>query len=409
MLSRSLKLFIFIYFIVTAVQTVSAQQGMIKGLIRGTAEGGQPTPIEGATIDIYRFDQAQKFTTKTDKKGIYFHALPAGSTSEYAIAVSAPGWAPAVSPRFRLTSGEPIEQSFDLTPGDGMRPTPEQVREVTAAVAVGASAEEIKKLREQAIKEQEERNRKNEEIRKANAKSAEMKKLFDSGIAANSRKDYEAAVRDFKQAATIASELTDNTKNQSVIYANLALALYNFGAIKFNNKLKDEAKALFIESAEYGEKAMQLDPANPEFKKIYGDSCDILARNLSASEYFEKAISAYIAGSEIELDPAKKNLMINKLGSLYFSMGDVEKSMASYDKVLSVDPTNIDAMAGKGLVLAASGEKAKMEQAVALFQQVIDKAPAESKARRDAEENMKYLSETLKIEVAPTKKGPKKK
>ncbi len=395
--------------IAVAAQATFAQQGMIKGLIRGTVEGGQPTPIEGATIDIYRFDQSQKFSTKTDKKGIYFHALPAGSTSEYAIAVSAPGWAPAVSPRFRLNAGEPLEQSFDLVPGDGLRPTPEQVREVTGAVAVGASAEEIKKLREQALKEQEERNRKNEEIRKANAKSSEMKKFFDSGIAANSRKDYESAVRDFKQAATLASELSDNAKNQSIIYANLALALYNFGAIKFNNRLKDEAKALFIESADYADKAVQLDPANPEFRKIYGDSCDILARNLSASEYFEKAINAYTAGAEAELDLAKKNTMINKLGGLYFSMGDVEKSMAAYDKVLAADPANIDAMAGKGLVLAASGEKAKMEQAVDLFQQVIDKAPAESKARKDAEENMKYLSETLKIEVGPAKKGPKKK
>lgn len=408
MLSKSLKFFAFICVIVAA-QTAFAQQGMIKGLIRGTAEGGQPTPIEGATIDIYRFDQAQKFSTKTDKKGIYFHALPAGSTSEYAIAVSAPGWAPAVSPRFRLTSGEPLEQSFDLVPGDGLRPTPEQVREVTGAVAVGASAEEIKKLREQALKEQEERNKKNEEIKKANAKSSEMKKFFDSGIAANSRKEYESAIRDFRQAATIASELSDNAKNQSIIYANLALALYNFGAIKFNNRLKDEAKALFVESADYADKAVQLDPANPEFKKIYGDSCDILARNLSASEYFEKAINAYTAGAEAELDPAKKNAMINKLGGLYFSMGDVEKSMAAYDKVLAVDPANIDAMAGKGLVLAATGEKAKMEQAVALFQQVIENAPAESKARRDAEENMKYLSETLKIEVSPAKKGSKKK
>lgn len=408
MLSKSLKFFAFICVIVAA-QTAFAQQGMIKGLIRGTAEGGQPTPIEGATIDIYRFDQAQKFSTKTDKKGIYFHALPAGSTSEYAIAVSAPGWAPAVSPRFRLTSGEPLEQSFDLVPGDGLRPTPEQVREVTGAVAVGASAEEIKKLREQALKEQEERNKKNEEIKKANAKSSEMKKFFDSGIAANSRKEYESAIRDFRQAATIASELSDNAKNQSIIYANLALALYNFGAIKFNNRLKDEAKALFVESADYADKAVQLDPANSEFKKIYGDSCDILARNLSASEYFEKAINAYTAGAEAELDPAKKNAMINKLGGLYFSMGDVEKSMAAYDKVLAVDPANIDAMAGKGLVLAATGEKAKMEQAVALFQQVIENAPAESKARRDAEENMKYLSETLKIEVSPAKKGSKKK
>ncbi|MCS6886026.1 MAG: hypothetical protein RMM17_12290 [Acidobacteriota bacterium] len=385
-----------------------SQQGMLKGMIRGTGQDGQPVPIEGATVDIYRFDQAQRFTTKTDKKGLYFHSLPAGASTEYAVVISAPQWAPAVSPRFRIIPGEQLEQSFDLLPGDGTRPTFEQVREITAAVPVGASAEEIKKLREQALKEQEEIRRKNEEIRKANAKSSEMKKLFDAGMAANSRKDYEGAVREFKQAALIASELADNTKNQSVIYANLALALYNWGATKFNNKLRDEAKQLFVESAEYADKALQLDPTNNEYRKIYGDACDILARNLGASEYLEKAISAFSSGAEAEVDVAKKAGMLNKLGGLYFSMGDVEKSLVTYDKVLALDPTNVDAMAGKGLVLAASGEKQKMEQAVMLFQQVVETAAPDSKARRDAEENMKYLTETLKIEVGPAKKGTKK-
>ena len=155
--------------------------------------------------------------------------------------------------------------------------------------------------------------------------------------------------------------------------------------------------------------AAAMNPTSAEFLKIYGDSCDILFRNFGVGEMADKAIAAYTAGSEADPDPARKYKMINRIGAIYFNMGDIEKSMATYEKVLAADPGNLEALSGKGLVLAASGEKPKMEEAVGIFQQVVEKAnaPEHARLRAEAETNMKYLTDTLKIEVAPAKKDKK--
>ena len=50
-----------------------------------------------------------------------------------------------------------------------------------------------------------------------------------------------------------------------------------------------------------------------------------------------------------------------------------------------------------------------MEQAVGIFKEVAEKAPDGSKLKTEAETNMKYLADTLKIEVGPVKKEDKKK
>jgi tetratricopeptide (TPR) repeat protein len=376
-----------------------AQQGAVRGKVVGISEGGSSAPVEGAVIEIYRLDISQKFQTKTDKKGEYFHSLPA--FGEYAIGISGAGFTPLASSKFKVVSDAPIEQNFELAPGDGSKLTLEQVKNYTKQAAPAGSAPvDAKKAQEEQAKLAAERERIAKENEKIKAQFGDMKKHFETGIALNQKQDYEGAINEFKQAVAI-------DDSQPTIYANLALALYNLGAIRFNAKQKDDAKALFLQSADYGEKATKMNPTSAEFLKIYGDSCDILFRNFSVGECADKAIVAYSAGSEAETDPAKKLNMINKIGAIYFNMGDIEKSMATYEKVLATDPNDLQALSGKGLVLAASGEKPKMEQAIALFQQVVDKAPDGSRLKNEAETNIKYLADTLKIEVGPAKKDDK--
>jgi tetratricopeptide (TPR) repeat protein len=374
-----------------------AQQGAVRGKI--TAAGESPQPIEGAVIEIFRIDISQKFQTKTDKKGEYFHSLPA--FGDYVVGVSAPNCTPLSSSKFRVVSDSPVEQNFELGPGDGSKLTLDQIRNAAKqSPAAAASSEDAKKIKEEQAKIAAERERIAKENEKNKAQFAEMKKVFEEGIALNQKQDYEGAIGKFKQAVSL-----DDT--QPTIFANLALALFNLGAVKFNAKLKDEAKTLFLQSAEYGEKATKMNPTSAEFLKIYADSCDILFRNFGVGEMADKAIVAYTAGSEADPDATRKYKMINKIGAIYFNMGDIEKSMATYEKVLAADPNNLEALSGKGLVLAASGEKPKMEEAVGIFQQVVEKAPADSRLRAEAETNMKYLTDTLKIEVGPAKKDKK--
>jgi tetratricopeptide (TPR) repeat protein len=234
-----------------------------------------------------------------------------------------------------------------------------------------------------------ERERINAENEKIKAQFAEMKKHFDAGLALSQKQDYEGAISEFEQAATI-------DDNQPTIYANLALAYFNLGATRFNNKQKDEAQKLFRQSADYGEKATHMNPTNSEFLKIYGDACDILFRNFQLSEYANKALASYTAGSVAENDPAKKYRMLNKIGNIYFIMGYMDKSIATYEKVLIADPNNLEALSGKALVLTASGEKLKIEQAIGIFLQVAKGAPEGSRIKTEAENNIKYFSDLLK-------------
>ncbi|MEW6729899.1 MAG: carboxypeptidase regulatory-like domain-containing protein [Acidobacteriota bacterium] len=404
MVSKTVK-YIFALAVVTLVMSgiAVAQQGAVKGVIQGRRSvSDNYQPVEGIIVEIFRIDISQKFQTKTDKKGEYFHALPA--FGEYSVSVSGEGYGPVATPKFKIVSDQPIEQNFSLEPGDGSKFTVEQVRNIVkqGPQAAPTSAADKKQAAEEQAKREEERKKIEEENTKLKKQFDDMKRHFEAGLAANQKQDYEVAITEFKQAVTI-------DDSQPPLFANLAQALFNLGAIRFNNKQRDQAQVLFKESADFGEKATKMDPSNATYFKIFADSCDILFKQFQLSEFADKAISAYTTGSELETDRVKKFQMINKVGSIYFNMGDVDKSMQTYDKVLAADPDNLEALSGKALVLAASGEKPKMEQAVGIFQQVIDKAPAGSRLKQEAESNSKYLVDTLKIEPPKPAKDNKKK
>jgi tetratricopeptide (TPR) repeat protein len=380
-----------------------AQNGAVKGKVTfRTTESEQPKPLEGAIIDIYRLDIVQKFQTKTDKKGEYFHSLPA--FGEYIMCASAPNASPTPSQKFKIGGDQPVENNFDLGPGDGSKLTLEQLKDYAKNNgAPPANAEEQKKRAEEAAKLTAERERINKENEKNKQLYTEVKKHFDAGLALAQKQppDYDGAIKEYKEAASL-------DDSQPTIYANLSQALYNLGAVRFNNKQKDEALDAFRQSADYGEKATKMDPTNAANLRIYGDSCKILFIQFHVGDFADKAIAAYNSSSDLELDKNKKVDLYNKVGEIYFNMGDVDKSMATYEKALTADPDNLPALSGKALVLAASGEKPKMEQAITIFQQVIDKAPANSKLKTEAQNNIDYLAATLKIEVGKKDSGKKK-
>jgi tetratricopeptide (TPR) repeat protein len=390
-----------------------AQQGAVRGVVKGIKSADSGTAIvEGAIVEIYRLDIAQKFQTKSDKKGEYFHSLPA--FGDYIIAISCPGFSPIISSKFRIASDQPVEQNFELAPGDGSKKTADEVRAAAKsgpAAGQAPSSADSKKAAEEAAKLEEERAKIIEKNKKIEADFSQMKKHFDEGLAFNQKNDYENAITSFKAALAI-----DDA--QTTIYANLAQALFNLGAVRFNAKQKDSARDCFKQSADYGEKATKLDAANATYYKIYGDSCDILFKQFSISEFGDKAIAAYTTGSDLELDKTKKTLMINRIGSIYFTRGDFDKSTATYDKVLAADPNNIEALKGKASIILATTQtnttpedRAKLEQAMAIFQTVVDKLEAGA-AKSEVEGYISYLKDTMKIEVkkdTTKKKDDKKK
>src|SRR5919198_2969083 len=109
----------------------SAQVTQINGKVTLKQADGTVVPVVGAQIDIYRTDIKWEDHIKTNKKGEYQHAgIPFVGT--YTLVVSAPGAHPDFVKDVRL-SQRPTND-FQLLPGDGSRPTLDQVK------ALGASA-----------------------------------------------------------------------------------------------------------------------------------------------------------------------------------------------------------------------------------------------------------------------------
>jgi tetratricopeptide (TPR) repeat protein len=398
MISRFVKCISTLAFLLVFSTIALAQQGAVKGVVKvkkSASEASQPT--EGLTVDIYRLDITAKYNTKTDKKGEFYYSLPA--FGDYVISVSGAGLSPVNSNKFRIGGDQPIEQNFELVPGDGKRFTQTEVvdfiKKGGTAAAPKASAEDAQKL-------EEERARIEKENAKIKADFELVKKHVEAGAAFAQKSEYENAIKEFKEAMAI-----DDA--QSVVYAQLGQALFNLGAVRFNAKKRDEAQALFKESAQYAEKATKLAPDNAAYVKIYADSCHILAKQFGAADFGEKAIAAYTSGSAIEADPVKKNKMINRVADIYYSQGNYEKASETFEKVLSTDSSNVEALKGKANVIVVSTtsiatpqDKARLEEAMAIYQKIIDTLP-EGAEKTEVNGYITYLQDTMKIEVVKDK------
>ena len=407
MVSKIAKCISAIAFLLVVSTFALAQQGAVKGIVnvKKTASG-PPEPTEGLIVDIYRIDISSKFQTKTDKKGEYYHSLPA--FGDYVISVSGPALGAITSSKFRITTDQPLDQNFELVPGDGRRLAQAEAIEIgkkggTFAAAGGTPNRKISE--EELKKQQEEVAKVEKENAKIKADFESVKKHVEAGAAFSQKSDYENAIKEFKEAMAI-----DDA--QSVVYAQLAQALFNLGAVRFNAKKKDEAQSCFKESVQYAEKATQLAPDNASYLKIYADSCHILFKQFRGTEYADKAISAYTNGSNLEADAAKKTKMINRVADIYYSQGDMDKATTTYEKVLATDANNTEALKGKANIIlatttsiATAQDKSRLEEAMSIYQQIVDKLP-EGAEKTEVNGYIAYLQDTMKIE--PPKKGKDK-
>src|SRR5262245_25288847 len=152
-----------------------SQTGNISGKVTDT----DGKPVTGATISIDRQGITQHFEVKTDGKGQFLHAgLPTG---QYKVTVMRDGKPVMTNEAVRVTFGGNTPVDFDLK----------------NARAAGASDEERKKIAEEK------------------AKADATKASFEAARAALTAKNYDEAIRLFKEAA-------EKDPTQHVIFANLA-------------------------------------------------------------------------------------------------------------------------------------------------------------------------------------------
>lgn len=395
-----------------------AQSGEIRGRVMLKQADGKLVPVEGAIVDIYRVDLKAKYETKTDKKGGYVYAgLPYIGT--YIIAVSGPNVQPSYLPGVKAGRGQDID--FTLSPGDGMRPTEDQVRASAAAGAGGPESAEDKA-------KAEELRRKNEEIQKANAKNVQINEVvgrtFKAGNEALKAKRFDEAITQYNEGLVADPE-------QIALLTNKSLALIQRGVQRNNEAVRltdDAAKTAGLEAArkdwreaaETSAKAVQLSKAQPaatdpqqqqsqNSNKYFALVARAEAMRLYASKVeTSKADEAFAAFQELiaaETDPAKKLKAQVDAAQMYFDTGNATKAIEAFQGVLTSNPDNLDATLGMGLALFSTGDKTKYQEAANYLQRFVDKAPDTHPLKASAKESLDYLKKSENVQPQRTTGG----
>lgn len=396
-----------------------AQSGEVRGKVTMKGPDGKDVPVAGAIVDIYRTDVKAKYETKTDKKGGYVYAgLPYIGT--YTVAVSAPNARPSFLPNIKAGRGQDVD--FTLDPGDGTRPTEEQVRTApTTATEGGAESAEDRAKRAEL-------ERKNAEIAKSNEKNTKINDIvgrtFKAGNDALKAKRYDEAITQYDEGLVADPE-------QIALLTNKSLALIQRGVQRNNDAVKltdDAAKTAGLEAAhkdwreaaELSGKAVQLAKAQPAVtdteqqkgqtsNKYFALVAHAEAMRLFASKVDPtKADEAFAAFQELiaaETDPAKKLKDQVDAAQMYFDTGNSPKAIEAFQSILAANPDNLDATLGLGLALFSTGDKGKYQEAANYLQRFVDKAPDTHPLKASAKESLDYLKKNENVQPQRTGSG----
>ena len=423
--------------LVASAVAASAQSTQVNGKVTMKQADGTVAPVVNAQVDIYRTDIKATYQTKTNKKGEYIHAgLPFVGT--YTLVVSAPGAAPSFLPKLRFT--QQTQYDFELKPGDGARPTLEQVTAAgaggggaatggggAAAPARGESKEE-KAAREAREKEVAEIEKKNAEITNSNEVVARVFKAGNDALFASPPR-LDDAITNYREGVAVRPE-------EVALLTNLSEALRRRGVERFNNALKstdndaktqgiEAAKKDWTEAADFSAKAVTLvkgatpDAANVnaasfEQNKKAAISTRALVMKLVASRVnpgdatqAQAAWDAYQEYIAVEADAAKKAGLKGEALQMVFDSGATDLAVTQARAVLAEDPENVAANRILGLALFASGDKAKFQEAANYLQRYVDKAPDTDPLKQSAKESLDYLktAENVKPQAAPARPG----
>ena len=418
-----------------AAVSASAQLERLSGKVTLKQADGQTTPIEKATVKVYRTDKGGEKEATTDKKGRYTLVLDVAG--EYVMVLSAPNAQTKVIPNVKTR-----EKDFDVTldPGEGRTYTKQEVMDAlsgkplpnssssgnsgaatggstttggttTAATTPAANPEENAK--------REEVKRKNEEIAVKNKRIEESNAIvirtFKAGNEALKAKRYDEAITLYNEGLVADPE-------QASLLTNKSVALRERGVERYR-AAKDEAaraaaKKDFTDALEAATKALEIVKAEPAATDASGKSQQDLRKRLALfarAEAIRRQVSlvdksqadagsaAYEELLAVLTDPAQKLEVQLSHARMLFDAGVSDKAAAAYEKILTTNPENVDAMLYAGLALYGTGDKTKFQEAANYLQRFVDKAPDTHPIKSDA----KAVLENLKSQenVQPQRTG----
>jgi tetratricopeptide (TPR) repeat protein len=306
------------------------------GNLHGKVIDNEGKPLTGATISIDRQGITQHFEVKTDNKGQYLHAgLPTG---QYQVSVMKDGKKLMTMPG-NVRFGGDTAVDFDLK----------------AAAAAGVSDEARAKAAEEK------------------AKAEATKASFEQARTALINKQYDEAIRLFKEAA-------EKDPTQHVIFANLADAYSQA-------KKYDDAAAAY-------QKAIELKPD----EAAYYNNLGIVEGNAGKIDDATKALQ-----KAAELNPPGAGQSYYNLGAVLTNRGRTKEAADAFKKAIEYNPGMPQAYYQLGI--SYFGQPNTIPEAIPTlekFQQLVAALPKEQQApfANDVEAS-KQLIEAAKA-AAPT-------
>ena len=430
--------------IAAASMTTLAQVGELRGTVMMKQADGQTVPLADAQIDVFRTDMKGEYKTKTNKKGEFvFAGIPFVGT--YTVSAShptaTPNWVDGAK------AGRDIPVAIVVTPGDGKRPTLDEIKGAGGGRTAppsgsggGGNSAPAESAGDKA--KAEELRKKNEAIEAANKKILDANEIiartFKAGNefltaagAASKANASEDAIAKYTQALAQYDEGLVADPEQPAILTNKSVALKGRGVERFNAAIRSKslddaarnaalqvAKDDFKAASEAAGKAVTMIKAQTvptDAAEVARYNANKYAAMLTHAEsmrlYVSKAqgpadagLAAFKDYIAVETDPTKKAKAQLDMAQMLLDSGSADLALAEFKTILTTQPDSPEANLGAGLAVYATGDKAKFQEAANFLQRFVEVAPDTNPMKDDAKAILTELKNSEN--VTPEKKAP---
>ncbi|HEY1757428.1 MAG TPA: tetratricopeptide repeat protein [Bryobacteraceae bacterium] len=309
--------------------------------IQGDVKGEDGKPLAGAVIKIERTDIKQNYSVKTDKKGHYFYG-----------GLGFPG-------TFNVT----IEVNGKVADSvQGVKPSPTSdvnfdLKAAAERAAKPATPAEIERGMTPAQKADYEKKKKDAEAELA--KNKELNDAFNAGMEADTNKNYDVAIQQFKKASELGP-------TQPVVWSHLA----DEHGLRSDKETGDAKQADLDEAITDYKKAIELDANNAAYHNNYAL---ILVKDKKLDE----------GGAELSkaaaMDPSSAGKYYYNLGAVLANVNQNDQAGEAFKKSMAAGYAEAYYQYGLTLVAkattAADGKIVAPDGTVQAFQKYLEVAP----------------------------------
>jgi tetratricopeptide (TPR) repeat protein len=301
---RALLIAVAVLAAVAMAWPVTAQS---TGMCKGKVVDKDGKPVEGAKVTIsFKDGISRNYEVKSNKKGEFIQiGLPPGNYK--VTAEKEKLGAQTFDARVRL--GEAAEVNFALTPG---------------GAGVTMTKEEM-------------------------AKAANVKKLFDEGVAASRTNDHDGAIAKFTEASTLLPGCYD--------------CYYNIGFAYAQKKEYDKAEESF-------KKALEL---KPEYVEAYNGLATIYnaQRKFDQAQLASQKAAELAAAAGVSAGGGGVDALYNQ-GVIAWNAGKAEEAKKSFEEAIKLNPNHADSHFQLAMCFVNLG---KLPEAAGMFEKYIQLAP----------------------------------